>query len=144
MIAGRLLAVGILIFAAACAHRPRVMNVSLVPVGATKDFVTDQDVKAVITRAATSLGWSTREMSPGTLIATKTEKDQTALVNITYQMSAYSIRYLDSRNLKYQVRPTSDITGTIHDFSEATIDKKYNEWVQSLDQAIQRQLADLR
>jgi hypothetical protein len=128
----------------ACADQPKVMNIPLAPVRASKDLVTDQDVKEAITRAATSLGWSTREVSPRTLIATKTEEDRVAVVNIDYQMSAYSIRYQDSHNLKYKARPTSDMAGTIHDFGYATIDKKYNEWVQSLDQAIQHQLADLR
>jgi hypothetical protein len=120
------------------------VNIPLASVRTSKGAITDQDVKGAITRAATSLGWSIRDVAPGTLLATKTEEDQTAIVRIGYQMSAYGIRYHDSRNLKYKARPMSDLAGTIHDFDYATIDKKYNVWVQSLDQAIQYELADLR
>jgi len=119
------------------------MNIPVAPVGASKNLVTDQDVKEAIMRAATSLRWSIRDQAAGKLVATKTEKDQTAIVNIGYQMSMYSIRYGDSRNLGYRRKPMSDMRGAIHDPEYATIDMKYNDWVHRLHQAVQRELVAL-
>jgi len=115
----------------------------MAPITTSKDFVTEQDVKGAIVQAAMSTGWTIQESGPGALLATKTQKDQTAVVKIGYRVSTYSILYQESRNLKYQFKPLSDMGGTIHD-PRGNIDKKYNEWVQGLDQAIQKQLGEMR
>jgi hypothetical protein len=53
-----------------------------------------------------------------------------AVVGVDYDPSKYSIRYKDSTNLRYDAE-----TGVIH--------KNYNSWIQNLDAAIQRELANL-
>ena len=133
-----------LILMTACADRPRVKDLPVVSVTTSKSPVTDEDVKNAIQRAGLDLGWTIVEDNPGNLIATKTEDDQTAVVALGYQISMYSIRYQDSKNLKYKRVVMSDLGGTIHDPNYATIDKKYNEWVDRLSQAIQAELANMR
>jgi hypothetical protein len=133
-----------LILLAACAERPRVLNIPVAAVHTSKDLVTDQDVKEAIRRASLATGWSLKDDAPGRLTASRTEGDQTAIVTIGYQMSMYSIRYKDSDNLKYRRKPVTDMAGGTHDADYATIDQKYNDWVASLDQAIQRELSAMR
>jgi hypothetical protein len=128
---------------AACAT-PTVLNITAAPVRVGKDRVTDQEVKEAIMRAGTSLGWSMRDNGPGKLIGTMTARGKTAVVSIGYYPSMYNIRYKDSINLHYKYAPVSDMMGAVHDPNHATIDPLYNEWVQSLDGSIQRELAALR
>jgi hypothetical protein len=128
----------------ACASRPAVLNIPVAVVRTSKDTVTDNDVRDAVVRAAAGVGWKIRDESGGKLVATRTEDSQTAVVTVNYHMSMYSIRYRDSRNLKYGRRSRGDLAGSIVDPDYATIDKKYNEWVRNLDQAIQTELASLR
>lgn len=133
-----------LVLLTACAERPHMVDIPVAAVRTNKELVTDQDVKEAITRASLTTGWSIDDDAPGRLIATKTEDDRTAILTIGYQMSMYSIRYKDSKNLKYTRKPVSDLAGGIHDPDYATIDQKYNDWVRSLDRAIQSELSGMR
>lgn len=121
-----------------------MVDFPVVPVQTKKELVTDQDVKEAIARAGLATGWSIQDASPGRLIATKTEGDQTAIVTIAYQMSLYSIRYRDSKNLKHMRKPVADMAGGTHDPDSAIIDQKYNDWITSLNRAIQGELSEMR
>jgi len=67
---------------------------------------------------------------PGKITGTLRLRTHTAVVNVIYDTSKYSIRYQSSIDLDYNAEK-----GTIH--------KNYNGWIQNLDAAIQRELANL-
>lgn len=121
-----------------------MLDIPVAAVQTNKDLVTDQDVRGAIVRACQATGWSIRDDTSGRLIATKTEGNQAAIVTITFQMSMYSIRYRDSKNLKYTRKPSTDMAGGTHDPESATVDRKYNDWITSLDRVIQGELAAMR
>lgn len=118
-------------------------DIPLAAVHTDKSRASETDVKQAIERAGSREGWTFDDEGPGALRATRTRKNQAAVVAIAYQVSAYGIRYRDSRNMKFRRRPMSDIGGTIHDPDYATIDKAYNDWVLSLDRAIRAELLAL-
>ena len=62
---------------------------------------------------------------PGLIVGTLNLRTHTAVVDIPYTTTSYSILYKSSVNLKQE-------GNTIH--------SNYNGWVQNLDQAIKRQL----
>jgi len=67
---------------------------------------------------------------PGKITGTLRLRTHTAVVNVIYDTSKYSIRYQSSIDLDYNAEK-----GTNH--------KNYNGWIQNLDAAIQRELANL-
>jgi hypothetical protein len=82
-------------------------------------------VEKAIKNAALSLNWKARKVEPGLMEATLFLRSHKAVVTIPYTKTTYSILYKNSENLKYN--------GT-------TIHSNYNDWVQNLDRAIQREL----
>ncbi len=120
-----LLAVAVLGLAA-CRTSP-VYNVDQsTVVSATSKAVDSAEVKKAIIVAGAGLGWQIRPVSDGHLLGTLFLRDHMAQVDIHYTPSSYSIRYKDSKNLKYD--------GT-------NIHSNYNGWVQRLQQTINAQLA---
>ena len=95
------------------------------PVKSNKQSMTMEDVSKAITRGGASLGWKIEPAGPGAMIGTLHVRTHTALVDIRYDTKAYSIKYKDSQNLKYDGK---------------TIHRAYNGWVQNLDKAIRTQL----
>ena len=112
-----------------CAPAP-VRNVADAPVVSNKASLSLYDVRVAITHAGASLGWIMIEQEPGRINGTLKLRSHTAIVDVTYDTSTYSIQYVDSTNLDYSA-------------SEGTIHENYNGWIQNLDNAIQRELADL-
>jgi hypothetical protein len=107
-----------------------VRNVTDAPVVSNKASLTLDDVRVAITRAGTGLGWIMIEERPGLIKGTLKLRSHEAIVDVTYDTSAYSIQYADSTNLNY-----NESKGTIH--------KNYNGWIQNLENAIERELSAL-
>jgi hypothetical protein len=114
---------------AACAPAP-VKNVTDTPVRTDKANVTEADVAGAIKRAGAGLGWAVLVDGPGRMNATLRLRTHTAVVDIPYDTTKYSILYKQSDDLRYDAEK-----GTIH--------RNYNGWIQNLDAAIQRELAAL-
>jgi hypothetical protein len=93
-----------------------------VPAGQTASLA---NVEQAILRAGTGLGWAMKVEKPGLIVGTLNLRTHSAVVDIPFTTSSYSILYRNSANLEQQ-------GDTIH--------KNYNGWVQNLDQAIRRQL----
>ena len=98
-------------------------NVQNAP-GASK-AVSMADVETAIRRAGHGLGWQIVPQGPGKAEGTLVLRDHLAVVDITYDIKSYSIRYKDSSNLQYDGK---------------TIHSNYNGWIQNLDKAIRTQL----
>ena len=114
----------------ACATPTPVRNVSDAPVRTDKASVTQENVRNAIKRAGAGLGWVMLDDGPGQMTGTLHLRTHTAVVDITYNTSTYSIQYKSSTNLDYNAEK-----GTIH--------RAYNGWIKNLDTAIQRELAAL-
>jgi len=123
-----LLGLATLLLMTACRTTP-VRNVELAPVPTAPDKqqLTLLQVEKAIVLGANALGWSTTVQSPGVIVATIRLRDHYAAVNITYSPSSYSIKYKDSTNLKYDGK---------------TIHSNYNGWIENLDRAIRKNLAE--
>jgi hypothetical protein len=93
-----------------------------VPAGQTATLAT---VEQAIVRAGNSLGWQMKVEKPGLIVGTLNLRTHTAVVDIPFTTSSFSILYKNSVNLEQK-------GDTIH--------SNYNGWVQNLDQAIRRQL----
>ncbi len=93
-----------------------------IPAGQTATLST---VEQAIMRAGNGLGWQMKVEKPGLIVGTLNLRTHTAVVDIPFTASTYSIIYKSSVDLDQQ-------GDTIH--------KNYNGWVQNLDQAIRRQL----
>lgn len=109
-----------------CAAAP-IMNVTEAPVvTASGKPLSNEQVRAAIVRAGSSLGWQMKEDGPGMLVGTLNLRTHTAVVAIPYSPRAYSIQYRSSVNL-------DEKGGTIH--------KNYNGWIQNLTRGINAQLS---
>jgi hypothetical protein len=112
----------------ACQPMP-IYNVSDAPVTTTSGkSLSATQVRSAIITAGTSLGWSVKDAGPGKLEGTLHLRDHTAVVDIPYSTSRYSITYKSSENLQAA-------NGNIH--------KNYNGWIQNLDRAIRTEISRL-
>ncbi len=111
----------------ACTTAP-IMNVTDSPVVATAagKTPTNEQVRAAIVRAGAGLGWQMVDEGPNKLVGTLVLRTHTAVVEIPYSSSSYSIKYRSSTNLGEQ-------GGQIH--------KNYNGWIQNLNKGITTQLS---
>jgi len=117
----------VFILAAAAAHaRTEIVNINdaAVPPGLGMDAVSDAIMSGVADR-----GWIPKVVGPGHVEATLLIRSHTAIVDITFDESAYSVTYKDSHNL---------------DFKNGRIHRNYNRWVANLNQMLQRKLATAR
>lgn len=85
-------------------------------------------VRASIIAAGTSLGWKVVDAGSGRLEATLNLRTHTAVVDIPYSGSSYSIKHKRTEGL-------NESGGTIH--------RNYNNWVNNLDKAIRTEIARL-
>jgi len=112
---------------AGCMRCEAILNVSdaavLSPAG--KSLTADQ-VRAAIIRAGTSLGWQVKDEQSGMLVATLILRSHTAVVQIPYSPTSYSIKYRSSIAL---------------DEGDGQIHKNYNGWIKNLNKGINSQLA---
>jgi len=121
-----LLGLALAAFVAGCRHAP-ILNVVDAPVVANKP-PSMQDVQDAITRAGAALGWRMQPVKPGLMQGTLNLRTHTAVVEIPYSTTAFSIKYKDSVNLDY----TGD-----------SIHSNYNGWIQNLEKGIRAQLQNL-
>lgn len=111
---------------AGCRTSP-VYSVTDAPVNSASD-VDANDVKKAIISAGAGLGWQMKEVKPGHIVGSLFIRKHSAIVDIPYSASSYSIQYKDSTELNYD-------GNNIH--------SNYNGWVQNLDNAIRARLAAL-
>jgi hypothetical protein len=113
---------------AGCTSAP-IYTVSDVPVTAAsgKALQSSQVRQAIIT-AGGALGWRVSDAGSGHLEGVLHLREHTAVVDIPYSATQYSILFKSGENLK-----AAD--GTIH--------KRYNAWVQNLDRGIHSALSAL-
>jgi len=129
----KLKSLGVIILAAAtlffagCRMAP-VYNVSDAPFTTIPQSASQQDIARAIVTAGRSLGWIMEVKEPGHILGTLHLRTHTAIVDIAYNNTAYSITYNDSTNLSYD--------GT-------KIHSNYNGWVQNLSNAIDVQVSNL-
>lgn len=110
---------------AACTTVP-IMNVdnAAVPTVSGKPLTKEQ-VRAAIIRAGGALGWQMKDEGPDKLVGTLVLRTHTAVVEIPYSSTNYSIKYRSSIDL-------NESGGNIH--------KNYNGWIQNLNRGINTQL----
>lgn len=114
------------IMVGACTGQP-IYNVNDQVVSTTSGkHLSAPQVRSAIITAGTSLGWHVADAGPGHLVGTLHLRDHTAVVDIPYSASKYSIVYKSSENL-------DAMNGTIH--------RNYNGWVQRLDTTIRTELS---
>ncbi len=97
-----------------------IQNVIDAPVTSTAP-ISVAKVKTSILVAGTELGWKMADISPGVIQGTLNLRKHTAVVDITYTSTKYSIVYKSSINL---------------DEKDGQIHKNYNSWVQNLSRKI--------
>ena len=107
-----------------CTTRP-VRNVENQPVVTAGKAATMEDVERAIMRAGQGLGWVMTPVKPGVVTGRLELRTHIAVVDITYDTRAFSIRYKDSTNLDYG-------NGNIH--------KNYNGWIDNLEREIRANL----
>lgn len=110
---------------AACTTVP-IMNVdnAAVPTVSGKPMTKEQ-VRAAIIRAGGALGWQMKDEGPEKLVGTLVLRTHTAVVEIPYSATNFSIKYRSSIDL-------NESGGNIH--------KNYNGWIQNLHKGINTQL----
>jgi hypothetical protein len=99
-------------------------------VNATGKQLSLDDVTRAIVEAGAEHKWSMTVEKPGHIVGRLNLRSHTAVVDIPYSTTSYSILYKDSTNLKY-------------DEADKTIHSNYNGWVQNLDAAIKLKLSQL-
>jgi hypothetical protein len=110
-----------------CGRCAPIFNVSnAATTNASGKTLTNDQIKAAIIRAGAGLGWQMKDEGPGKIVATLLIRKHTAVVEIPYSPSGYSINYLSSVNL---------------DESGGQIHKNYNGWIQNLTRGINSQLS---
>ncbi|MCU7844746.1 MAG: hypothetical protein KZQ93_12990 [Candidatus Thiodiazotropha sp. (ex Monitilora ramsayi)] len=104
-----------------------VYNVEEAPVNASSK-VSAENVKKAIMSAGAGLGWQMKEVKPGQIVGSIFLRKHSAVVDIPYSATKYSIIYKDSTELKYD---------------GSMIHSNYNGWIQNLDRAIQARLVTM-
>lgn len=84
------------------------------------------DIRLSILRAGQVLGWETDTVKPGLIRATLHLRAHTAVVDIPYSLTDYSIVYVDSNNL---------------DYDGQNIHRSYPRWVNNLKAKIDEYIA---
>jgi hypothetical protein len=123
----KLLALAVVVAAVAGCTTAPIMNVTDAPVAvAAGKPVTQEQVRGAIVRAGSALGWQMKDEGPSMMVGTLVLRTHTAVVEIPYSTTSYSIKYRSSINL---------------DESGGSIHKNYNGWIQNLNRGINTQLA---
>lgn len=101
-----------------------IQNVIDAPI-ATSSPVTAERVKSAIINSGVSLGWQMLETGPGVIQGTLHLRKHTAIVDVSFSTSTFSIVYKSSVNL---------------DEKDGKIHKNYNSWVQNMSRKISAEL----
>ena len=116
----------VVLAAAGCARTQPVYNVTGTPVvTSSASALSLQQVRDAITRAAQAKRWRVEQIQDGHLVATVVVRRHTAVVDINYTTTDYSITYKDSDVLLYDGQK---------------IHRNYNKWVKLLDERISQEL----
>ena len=95
--------------------------------------VTPEQVKEAIATAARGRGWTPKEAGPGKLTATILVRGEYRVnVDIPYSADAFSVKYVSSENLGYEMTKKGP-----------EIHRNYNKWVKTLVTDIQMKLSAL-
>ena len=122
-------AIAALLVATGCALQQPVQNVENAPVTtATGKAITQEQVRQSIVTAGTGLGWRFADAGPGKLEGTLNLRSHTAVIDVPYNATSYSILFKRGDNLMSE-------GGMIH--------KNYNGWVMNLDRAIRTEISRL-
>lgn len=117
---------------AARAPEPLVDQIDIpIVTGNGKQLSMDQ-INRVIRIAGATRGWKVKDVSSGELIGTLLIRKHTVVVTISYDQSKYSIRYKDSKVMRYK---EEDGNQYIH--------PAYNKWVSNFKNDINIQLSFL-
>jgi len=119
-------AIGTVLLIVGCVVAP-VRNVVNQPVSTNRPVSLDEVGDAIV-RAGTSLNMQMLKAGPGLITATYTPRGPSATMEIRYDIKQYSITYKDSQGMRYD---------------GSDIHKKYNIWVQNLDNRIRAKLSEL-
>ena len=121
----KIVVLAVVLAVAGCNAVP-ILNVKDAAVtSASGKAMSNADVRSAILRAGTTLGWQMKDEGSNMLVGTIMLRDHTAVIEIPYTSSNYSIKYRSSTNLK-------ESDGNIH--------KNYNGWIQNLTRGINAQL----
>jgi hypothetical protein len=120
---------------AACRHTVPIVNYENLPIiSRSNKTLSLDDINKALNIAAVQKNWKLSDVSPGQAMATLVVRGQhTIVVSITYTEKAYSLKYKDSNNMKYN----ADINGN------ATIHPSYNKWVDNFIKAINQELLNI-
>lgn len=133
----------ILVIMSGCSNDAYIQNIPTQYVSTNKTQNTTEDIKKAIMRAGSGLGWNMHIDNPKHITATLYIRAHMAKVGINYDSETYSIKYLDSSNLKYKAAgtETTDFDDSTHITKTATIHRNYNSWIINLDRAIKAHLS---
>ena len=110
-----------------CAGTAPILNVADSPATSASGKPLSRDqVRTAIVRAGASLGWQMKDEGPNVIVGTLQLRTHTAVVEIPFSPTAYSVRYRSSTGL-------DEKAGNIH--------KNYNGWIQNLTRGINAQLS---
>lgn len=112
-----------------CKQPTLVLNIEESPIITTAENISAKNISKAIVQAGIRRGWIMKPIK-GTneIIGTLNVRTHMAKVSIRYTDEFYSIKYLDSSNLRYDGQH---------------IHKKYNSWVLNLDRDIRVKLSSL-
>ena len=110
-----------------CRGNLPVNDIASAPI-TTPRTATLQEIERAIRTAGAGLGWQMVPRGPGKIEGTILLREHRAVVDVSFDVKTYSIKYKDSTNLKYD--------GT-------SIHPQYNNWIINLDKAIRAQLSAL-
>lgn len=115
---------------AGCNTAP-VMEVRNAPYGLTAASASTRlslgATERAIIKAGANRGWIMQRIAPGHLEGQLLVRGHVAIVDILFNRDEFTISYKDSSNLKY-------------DPGARTIHRRYNGWVQTLSEDIQREV----
>lgn len=114
-----------LVALAACTSAP-IRNVSNAPVvTASGKTLTADQVRVAIVGAGTGLGWTMAPTTPGLVTGRIALRGHTAMIDVRYTPTTYSILYKESTNLE---------------MGDGQIHKNYNGWIENLNRDIRANL----
>ena len=117
-----------LLAVSACVQHPIYQVQDAQVVTTSGKALTPAQVRQAIVTAGTALGWTVVDAQPGKREGTLNLRTHTAVVDIPYSATAYSIVFKRGDNLNVE-------GDKIH--------KNYNGWVQNLDRGIRTELSRL-
>lgn len=94
------------------------------------DLTIEQVQKAISKAVIVHPSWKIKSNEKGMMVAEVIVRTHTAEIEIAYNEEAYSITYINSTNLKYEIDKKQQIN----------IHKSYNRWVHNLENRIEAEL----